>query len=498
MTAYEEGKARMDEPSGRWLRSSLAIGIVALTIASLLPLLDMTSSPGAAQDKLYHLAANAIIMKVIPNGSLRIRETLTFRFDLGTFSFAYRDIPWRGFDDLQDVSVTNETGWPLDFSLRFAPEETGEWHIRWSFASATAPAVRTFTVGYTVTNALLQPSAGLNRLDLASGRHGMERLDRERDRHRGPARAVRSGRTRDVSLSDRDHTGAGGDESDLFIREPPPLHIVSRYRRLSQGDGRAIRDHADLAGVPHRHRDDDLPGRPGRHGSPLVRPRSRAEGRAPLRGRERSDPTVRARPGGGRGPPSTGLGCPGHARGPSESREERIRRPPWRPGETRIRTLGGTDRAHGKREDGVGRTGGPESGPCTSPTNHPPRPRQRVRSLAGPQRSPKEGPQCNRRTPRGGRALRGKPSDDPASIRHRGRRHRNRDAHDGFGRPALVNVVQLHRRRRRLISRCLRNRGHRVRDAAGHSGGCVREGPLGEFPRSHPGADRIPRRDESG
>src|SRR5438445_12344863 len=119
-------------------------------------------------------------MKVDPNGSLRIRETLTFRFDLGTFSFAYRDIPWRGFDDLQDVSVTNETGWPLDFSLRFAPEETGEWHIRWSFASATAPAVRTFTVGYTVTNALLQPSAGLNRLDLASGRHGMERLDRER------------------------------------------------------------------------------------------------------------------------------------------------------------------------------------------------------------------------------------------------------------------------------------------------------------------------------
>src|SRR5438309_4558167 len=155
----------MDEPSGRRLRSSLAIGIVAMTIASLLPLLEMTSSPGAAQDKLYHLAANAIVMKVDPNGSLRIRETLTFRFDLGTFSFGYRDIPWKGFDDLQDVFVTNGTGTPLDFSLRFAPEETGDWHIRWSFAPATAPAVRTFTVGYTVTNALLQPSAALNRLD---------------------------------------------------------------------------------------------------------------------------------------------------------------------------------------------------------------------------------------------------------------------------------------------------------------------------------------------
>src|SRR5438309_6210866 len=113
-------EARMDEPSGARWQSCLAIGIVALTIASLVPLLDMTSSPAAAQDKLYHLAANAVTMKVDLNGSLRIRERLTFRFDLGTFSFGYRDIPWKGFDDLQDVLVTNVTGTPLDYSLRFA------------------------------------------------------------------------------------------------------------------------------------------------------------------------------------------------------------------------------------------------------------------------------------------------------------------------------------------------------------------------------------------
>src|SRR5438128_12616078 len=165
MTAYEEGKARVEEPSGRRLRSSLAIGIVALTIASLLPLLDMTSSPGAAQDKLYHLVANAIIMKVDPNGSLRIRETLTFRFDLGTFSFAYRDIPWRGFDDLVDISVLDGAQVPLNYTVSFAPQATGDWHIRWTFPLVTAPAIRTFIVRYTVTNALLQPASALNRLD---------------------------------------------------------------------------------------------------------------------------------------------------------------------------------------------------------------------------------------------------------------------------------------------------------------------------------------------
>ncbi|TLZ80305.1 MAG: DUF2207 domain-containing protein, partial [Methanobacteriota archaeon] len=119
----------------------------------------------SAQEKVYHLAANAISLDVATNGALRIEEHLTFSFDLGTFSFAYRDIPWRGFDDLVDISVLDGAQVPLNYTVSFAPQATGDWHIRWTFPLVTAPAIRTFIVRYTVTNALLQPASALNRLD---------------------------------------------------------------------------------------------------------------------------------------------------------------------------------------------------------------------------------------------------------------------------------------------------------------------------------------------
>ena len=92
-------------------------------------------------------------------------ERLTFSFDEGTFSFAFRDLPWKGFDDVADVSVENTTGSALDFTTTFQPQANGDWHIRWSYPATIAPAVRTFVLRYTLTNALLQPSATLNRID---------------------------------------------------------------------------------------------------------------------------------------------------------------------------------------------------------------------------------------------------------------------------------------------------------------------------------------------
>src|SRR6266704_1361815 len=104
------------------------------------------------------LAANAISRDVVTSGALRIDERLTFSFDLGTFSFAYRDIPWQGFDDLVDFSVLDGAQVPLNYTLSFAPQTTGDWHIRWTFPLVTAPAIQTFIIRYTVTNALLQPA----------------------------------------------------------------------------------------------------------------------------------------------------------------------------------------------------------------------------------------------------------------------------------------------------------------------------------------------------
>ena len=153
----------MDKSDARKSRSA-KIGLVLLVVALLGGLTTSTHSV-RAQNKVYHLLTNAVSLDVGTNGQLQIEERLTFSFDIGTFSFAYRDIPWRGFDDLMGISVFDDTNMPLTFAEWFAPQTSGEWHIRWSFPSTAAPAVRTFVVRYTVTNALLQPAPALNRLD---------------------------------------------------------------------------------------------------------------------------------------------------------------------------------------------------------------------------------------------------------------------------------------------------------------------------------------------
>ena len=112
--------------------------VVSILLLALLSLFAVASPPVRAQEKVYHLASNAVTLDLDTNGSIRIAERLTFSFDLGTFSFAYRDIPWRGFDDILAVSVEDGAGSPQAFAFWFAPEATGEWHIRWSFSPAAA------------------------------------------------------------------------------------------------------------------------------------------------------------------------------------------------------------------------------------------------------------------------------------------------------------------------------------------------------------------------
>src|SRR2546426_6062892 len=124
----------------------LVVGALVLLAA------EATVSHASAQEKVYHLAANAISLDVATNGALRIEEHLTFSFDLGTFSFAYRDIPWRGFDDLVGISDLDGAQVPLHHTVSFAPQATGGWANCWTFPLLTAPAIRTFILRSTVTN----------------------------------------------------------------------------------------------------------------------------------------------------------------------------------------------------------------------------------------------------------------------------------------------------------------------------------------------------------
>ena len=50
--------------------------------------------PGAAQEKSYSLPQAVVHVEIAPDGSLLVREDITFSF-AGSFSGAYRDIPVR-------------------------------------------------------------------------------------------------------------------------------------------------------------------------------------------------------------------------------------------------------------------------------------------------------------------------------------------------------------------------------------------------------------------
>ncbi len=108
------------------------------------------------------MSAYASAIDVRNDGSLKIAEKLNFTFGLGEFSFAYRDIPWKGFDEIKDISVLNQTSASIPYSLSFA---SGNYHIQWNYPITDAPASRVFTIQYTVTNALAQPSVTRDRLD---------------------------------------------------------------------------------------------------------------------------------------------------------------------------------------------------------------------------------------------------------------------------------------------------------------------------------------------
>src|SRR5262249_55311566 len=60
--------------------------------------------PAAAAAKSYSLPAANVAVRVAPDGSLLVREDITFAFS-GSFEGAYRDIPLRSGESIDRVSV---------------------------------------------------------------------------------------------------------------------------------------------------------------------------------------------------------------------------------------------------------------------------------------------------------------------------------------------------------------------------------------------------------
>jgi len=99
-------------------RSRRGIAPLALVLLAF-ALFSLTPTPTAAETKVYHISRYFVAIGVNPDASLSIHETIVFEFDQGVFTFAYRDIPWHGFDEIRDVAVTEGGGSvPSTFSFK--------------------------------------------------------------------------------------------------------------------------------------------------------------------------------------------------------------------------------------------------------------------------------------------------------------------------------------------------------------------------------------------
>ncbi len=85
--------------------------------------------------------------------SLAISENITFCFVSGDFGYAYRTIPHRGFDDMISISVTDDEGNSLEYSL----SRGSIFEVRWEWERiyvGSEPIEKTFALTYTLTNAM--------------------------------------------------------------------------------------------------------------------------------------------------------------------------------------------------------------------------------------------------------------------------------------------------------------------------------------------------------
>lgn len=128
------------------LNRTLALVLVACAIL-------LTPFVAAAQSKTLVWERLDSEVTVQPNGDLRVVETNVIRFTSGSFSFGYRDIKQDRLTDISDIAVTEgvETGVPLRFET--STTDSGEFRIKYYFASPAEDETRTFKLSYTIQGA---------------------------------------------------------------------------------------------------------------------------------------------------------------------------------------------------------------------------------------------------------------------------------------------------------------------------------------------------------
>jgi hypothetical protein len=128
------------------IRSRFAPALAAVLAAGTLSL------PGpslGAQEKVYEIAELQARLELLPSGAYRITEAITYDFQVGTFTFAVRDIPLSNSNGVSAVTIRSP-----DVAINDVQqgEEEGLWRVRWEFPPASG--LVTFVLEYDIFAAL--------------------------------------------------------------------------------------------------------------------------------------------------------------------------------------------------------------------------------------------------------------------------------------------------------------------------------------------------------
>jgi hypothetical protein len=149
-----------DLPAGRFLPRGIIFFMHPTTATfrtALALLVVLAVSAGAAEAKRYSADRFDTRIQVLPDGSLRVTETIVFHFESGTFREVFRELPTRRTDGIEVERVAMDG---LALSEGMGP---GQAQIRrgrrirvtWRFAP-TSDTIHTFDVTYLVRGAVRQ------------------------------------------------------------------------------------------------------------------------------------------------------------------------------------------------------------------------------------------------------------------------------------------------------------------------------------------------------
>jgi hypothetical protein len=116
----------------------------------------------AAHAKSYSADRFDSHIRVLPNGSIEVTETIVFRFESGTFSEVFRDIPRRRTDRVEVVrGAIDERALPFGTDPgQLEVSQRSKVRVRWHLPQPVSEATHTFTLTYRVDGVVYQTEEG--------------------------------------------------------------------------------------------------------------------------------------------------------------------------------------------------------------------------------------------------------------------------------------------------------------------------------------------------